>query len=157
MSSTCLHSAIMSETDANAGAGVTSIAERLAIIRKARGLSRAEAARLAGKHARWLESYEQGAVEPPEAALELLGKVYGLHPAVLRYGEGDYLKVPALMAAAADQIDEAARRLADIAAHIRNMPFPDQALASMDEDLVTPTGSAGGGQAARRRAGQGKG
>lgn len=147
----------MDEPEVGADAGANTIADRLVAIRKARGLSRAEAARLAGKHDRWLEAYEQGAVAPPEAAIELLGKVYGLHPAVIRYGEGAYLTVPSLMAAAADQIEAAARKLVNLAAEIRQLHPVEQAEATADDDYVTPTEPGDASPAAPRRARGGAG
>jgi transcriptional regulator with XRE-family HTH domain len=122
------------------------IAERLRAARQARGLTRKQAAALAGKPQRWLEHYEQGTTTISEEALQLLGAVYGLHPAALRYGSDAVIAAapgalwPELTAvlSAADTIEQASRKLADLAGSLRRLSPAQQAIATADDELLTP-------------------
>lgn len=116
-----------------------SMAERLKAVRVARGLSRAEAERRSGRGARWLERYEQGQTVPTESVLQDLSALYGVHPAVLRYGSDAVSGVPASVLAAADQLETASRQLADLALQLRRLPKGVQALVTQDLPVVTPS------------------
>lgn len=134
-----------------------SMGERLKAVRMARAMSRPEAERRSGHQARWLERYEQGQSVPSESVLEELSALYGVHPAVLRYGSDAVTGVPASVLAAADQLEAASRQLAQLAVQLRRLPKVDQAVATMDDPYVTPTQPADAPPAAPPRARRGGG
>lgn len=70
------------------------LAERLKSARVAAGITQAKAASDLRASTASVSAYEQGSRDVPDAVLEGLARIYGVHPAILRYGE-DVLKIAA--------------------------------------------------------------
>lgn len=90
---------------------------RLKRYREAKGLSQSDVTEKLGLGKVSLSGYERGVNIPSEDVLIRLGELYGVHPAILRYGDGVW--GDALIAEAADSIDRVGRELVALASALR--------------------------------------
>jgi transcriptional regulator with XRE-family HTH domain len=129
------------------------VAQRLKSARIEAGITQAKAAAQLGASTASISSYEQGTRDVPEAMFEGMARLYGVHPAILRYGD-DVLRIAAT-AEIRRRLLAASRELARTADTIANGSQDDaDAIAAADAPL-TPSVPAGAPRAAKRAAARG--
>lgn len=129
------------------------LAQRLKSARMEAGITQAKAAAHLGASTASISSYEQGTRDVPDAVLEGLSRLYGVHPAILRYGD-DVLRIAAT-AEIERRLRAASRELLRTADTIANRSQDDaDAIAAADAPL-TPFVPAGAPRAAKRAAARG--
>jgi transcriptional regulator with XRE-family HTH domain len=126
------------------------LADRIKHARQEAQLTQSRAAQFLGVSVASLSSYEQASRDVPDAMIEGMARLYGLHPAILRYG-ADVLRIAAtaelerrLRAAASDL-----NRMADA---IADQAHDDAAAIAAADAPITPSVPAGAPRAAKRAA-----
>lgn len=104
--------------------------------RETKKLTQATAATKLHISAASLAAYEQGTRDIPDAMVDAMAEIYGVHPAIFRYG-ADVLKIAASHETAR-QLREVAGRLASLADTLQ--PQPDSDITDRaDDPYITPT------------------
>jgi transcriptional regulator with XRE-family HTH domain len=112
------------------------LAKQAKAAREQVGLTQATAAKRLSTSAASLAAYEQGTRDIPDAMVDGMADLYGIHPAVFRYGK-DVLREAALHETAR-LVRAAATELGELAA-LLEAPSADEALR---DDLLATTLSA---------------